>query len=61
MSDEPQGPQDRRIFTLTEAERTRREIEPQLIEAMDSRRKLAEADGISAISDRIMSWPVAWS
>jgi len=44
MSDEPQEPQEPRIFTLTEAERTRREIEPMLIEAMDARRKLAEAE-----------------
>jgi hypothetical protein len=41
MSDEPQEPQEPRIFTLTEAERTRREIEPLLIEAMDARRKLS--------------------
>jgi len=27
-----------RLFTLTEAERTRRELEPVLIEAMDCRR-----------------------
>jgi hypothetical protein len=55
MSDEPQEPQEPRIFTLTEAERTRREIEPLLIEAMDARRKLAEAESqLSQLSSRIM-------
>ncbi len=55
MSDEPQGPQDRRIFTLTEAERTRREVEPMLLEAMDARRKLADAESqLSQLSNRIM-------
>src|SRR5437868_14775742 len=44
-----------RIFTLTEAERARRELEPFLIEAMDCRKKLAglETD-LSAVSARIM-------
>jgi hypothetical protein len=44
--------QEPKLFTLTEAERTRREIEPVLIEAIESRRKLApvdeELDGIAA-------------
>jgi hypothetical protein len=54
MSEEPE-PREEHLFTLTEAERTRREIEPQLIEAMDSRRKLAEADGhLGDIATRIM-------
>jgi hypothetical protein len=54
MSDDPE-PREERLFTLTEAERTRREIEPQLIEAMDSRRKLAEADGqLAEIATRII-------
>jgi hypothetical protein len=36
--------QEPRLFTLTEAERTRREVEPVLIEAIDLRRKLAPLD-----------------
>ena len=55
MSDDPQEPQEPRIFTLTEAERTRREVEPLLIEAMDARRKLAEAETqLSQLASRIM-------
>jgi hypothetical protein len=44
-----------RLFTLTEAERARKEIEPFLVEAMDCRKKLAglETD-LSAVSARIM-------
>jgi len=43
-----------RIFTLTEAERTRREIEPVLIEAIEVRRKLSPLDDqLSAIAARI--------
>ena len=43
-----------RLFTLTEAERARRELEPVLVEAMDCRKKLAglESD-LSAVSSRI--------
>src|SRR5882757_9858576 len=43
-----------RIFTLTEAERARQELEPFLVEAMDCRKKLAglETD-LSAVSTRI--------
>jgi len=50
---EPEHPQ--RLFTLTEAERARRELEPFLLEAMDCRKKLAglETD-LSAVSARIM-------
>jgi hypothetical protein len=44
-----------RLFTLTEAERTRRELEPLLVEAMDCRRKLAVLDtDLTAMSARIM-------
>ena len=53
---EDQEPQpEQRLFTLTEAERARRELEPFLIEAMDCRKKLAglETD-LSAVSARIM-------
>ena len=44
-----------RMFTLTEAERARREVEPFLLEAIDCRKKLAglETD-LSAVSTRIM-------
>jgi hypothetical protein len=43
-----------RLFTLTEAERARRELEPFLVEAMDCRKKLAglETD-LTAVSARI--------
>jgi hypothetical protein len=41
MSDESPDP---KLFTLTEAERTRVQIEPVLIEAMLQRRKLGEVD-----------------
>ncbi len=49
----PEPPQ--RLFTLTEAERVRQELEPFLVEAMDCRKKLAglETD-LSAVSARIM-------
>ncbi len=52
----PDDPQhEPRMFTLTEAERARREVEPFLLEAMDCRKKLAglETD-LSAVSTRIM-------
>jgi hypothetical protein len=44
-----------RLFTLTEAERARRELEPFLVEAMDCRKKLSglETD-LSAVAGRIM-------
>ncbi len=43
-----------RHFTLTEAERTRLEIEPILIEAMEGRRALAEVEeSLGAIARRI--------
>src|ERR1700752_1118338 len=44
-----------RLFTLTEAERVRKELEPFLVEAMDCRKKLSglETD-LSAVSARIM-------
>jgi hypothetical protein len=49
----PEPPQ--RIFTLTEAERARQELEPFLVEAMDSRKKLSGLDGeLAAVSARIM-------
>jgi len=43
-----------RHFTLTEAERTRVEVEPILIEAMEGRRALADVEeGLGAIARRI--------
>src|SRR6202142_1108027 len=43
-----------KLFSLTEAERLRTQIEPILIEAMDSRRKMAELDvEINGLSERI--------
>jgi hypothetical protein len=49
----PEPPQ--RLFTLSEAERTRQELEPFLLEAMDSRKKLSTLDNeLSAVAARIM-------
>jgi len=52
---DPEPEPEQRVFTLTEAERARRELEPFLMEAMDCRKKLAglETD-LSAVSARIM-------
>jgi hypothetical protein len=57
--DDEQNPDDtpepeERLFTLTEAERARKELEPFLVEAMDCRKKLAglETD-LTAVSARI--------
>lgn len=55
MADENPEQQESRVFTLTEAERTRREVEPALIEAMGGRRKLAEAEfGLAKLASKIM-------
>jgi hypothetical protein len=53
QDDAPEPPQ--RLFTLTEAERARQELEPFLVEAMDCRKKLSglETD-LTAVSARIM-------
>jgi hypothetical protein len=52
MADEPQH---ERLFSLTEAERTRREVEPLLIEAMENRRRQAElAESLGQIVNRIL-------
>jgi hypothetical protein len=53
--DRDQEPEpEQRLFTLTEAERVRQELEPFLLEAMDCRKKLSglETD-LSAVSARI--------
>jgi hypothetical protein len=60
MADEDNADQDTpepqpRLFTLTEAERARRELEPLLVEAMDCRKKLAGLDkDLAAVAARIM-------
>jgi hypothetical protein len=52
MADEEREP---RFFTLKEAERARVELEPLLVEAMESRRKVAELDQkLAEIAGRIM-------
>lgn len=49
----PEPPQ--RLFTLTEAERTRQELEPFLVEAINSRKKLSGLENeLTAVSARIM-------
>jgi hypothetical protein len=54
LDDSPESQPERRLFTLTEAERARQELEPFLLEAIDCRKKLAglETD-LSAVSTRI--------
>jgi hypothetical protein len=43
-----------KLFSLSEAERARRQVEPLLIEAMEGRRKMADLEeNLSAISNRI--------
>ena len=49
----PEPPQ--RLFTLSEAERVRKDLEPFLIEAIDCRKKLSGLENdLSAVSARIM-------
>jgi hypothetical protein len=49
----PEQPQ--RLFSLTEAERTRRELEPFLIEAIGARKKAAELEQeLQAVATRIL-------
>lgn len=53
LQEQPEQPQ--RLFSLTEAERTRRELEPYLLEAIDARRKLGELEmELGAVSTRIL-------
>lgn len=48
-------PNDSKLFSLSEAERLRAQIEPVLIETIESRRKLAELDEeLGALRERIM-------
>ena len=52
MADEPNEP---KLFTLSEAERTRRELEPVLIEAMNGRKRMTELEeSLARIASRIM-------
>ncbi len=52
MSEEEREP---KLFTLNEAERTRREVVPILLQAMDCRKKIAELDtNLTAVAQRIM-------
>src|SRR5213082_687674 len=49
----PEPPQ--RLFTLSEAESVRKDLEPFLVEAIDCRKKLSGLDNdLSAVSARIM-------
>lgn len=53
QDDTPEPPP--RLFTLTEAERARQELEPFLVAAMDCRKKLSGLEhDLSAVSARIM-------
>ena len=57
----PEPPQ--RFFTLTEAERTRRELEPFLIEAIGARKKLAtldvdDVDALTKAGAEIRGWVI---
>ena len=59
MADEDQDQeapeQPPRLFSLTEAEHTRRELEPVLVEAMDCRKRFSALDQhFSAVTARIM-------
>jgi len=48
-------PNESKLFSLSEAERVRAQIEPVLIETIESRRKLAELDEeLGALRERIM-------
>jgi len=53
QDESPEPPQ--RLFTLPEAERTRKELEPFLVEAMNCRKKLSGLENdLSAVAARIM-------
>src|ERR1700691_3294538 len=46
--------EEAKFFSITEAERLRLQIEPMLIEAMETRRKLGELDDqLSSLAERI--------
>ena len=49
------GDSESKLFTLKEAERTRAEVEPVLLEAMQAHRKMTELEqGLSSLAERIM-------
>jgi len=51
MADEEREP---KVFTLTQAERTRLEVEPILVEAIDCRKKMAELEEtLAQVANRI--------
>ncbi len=53
--DEPESEPEPRIFTLPEAEQTRKEVEPVLIDAIECRRKMEPlARDFAALASRIM-------
>jgi hypothetical protein len=53
QNDEPE--REPRIFSLSEAESTRRDLEPVLMEAMDSRKRVSALDEIlNALASRIL-------
>ena len=53
QDDPPEPPH--RLFTLMEAERARKELEPFLVEAMDCRKKISDLENtLSAVAARIM-------
>jgi len=61
MSENEPNQDEPRIFTLTEAERTLREIKPMLAEAVACRQKLGEAEEqVSQIASRIMLLAECW-
>ena len=46
--------EESKFFSLTEAERLRLQVEPMLIQAMESQRKLGEVDGqLASLAERI--------
>jgi hypothetical protein len=48
------GDEESKLFTLTEAERARAELEPVLLEAMEARRKMGELEeALSGLAERI--------
>ncbi len=48
------GDEEPKLFTLTEAERARAELEPVLLEAMEGRRKIGELEeALSGLAERI--------
>ena len=48
------GDEEPKLFTVTEAERARAELEPVLLEAMEARRKIGELEeALSGLAERI--------